>query len=136
MAGQVKITIDEAAVVRVVGGAAAEAAARAAQVTMRRAQQNIRALGRVQTGQMVGTMSAWPEGGDGLRPAFRVGSAAEHTAYQEFGTRGSVARPGKFLVFKPKGSSAFVFAKKTRPVRPGRFMQNALEALQVSDYIR
>ena len=52
---------------------------------------------------------------------------SEYARFQEYGTRGSQARPGKVLAFRPKGSSTMVFTQRTGPVPATRFMQRAID---------
>src|SRR5688500_19538142 len=66
-----------------------------------------------------------------------VGSPLEYALYVHQGTglygpKGYYIRPrkkGGVLRFKPKGASAFVFAKFVRGQRPQRFLVEALEAV-------
>lgn len=55
---------------------------------------------------------------------------APHGKFQEYGTSGSQARPNGMLRFKPKGSSTYVFAKRTGPVPATRFMHRAINTDQ------
>lgn len=57
----------------------------------------------------------------------RVYSPSPVARYQNNGTKGAVAKPGKVLVFKPKGSSDFVYTKRTRGVKALHFMERGLK---------
>jgi hypothetical protein len=132
---RVKVTIDNAAVIRVVGPQVDKAAYRAGQVTRTRAVANINALGRVATGQMKNTIRVRrEETGSSLVRAYTVASTAPYTQFQEAGTRPHGPRRRKFLAFQVRGRGPWVFAKWVRGVTPGRFMYRALKALRVRDY--
>lgn len=70
--------------------------------------------------------------GEGTR--YTVGSPLDYMAYQERGTGPILARPGSVLVFKPKGSSVFIFRPRTRGVPAQHFMQKALNSLTIADF--
>jgi hypothetical protein len=66
----------------------------------------------------------------------RVESRLPYAIYQELGTgiygpRGAPIRPkrAKRLVFKPKGSNQFVFAKQVRGAPPQRYLTRALAVM-------
>lgn len=65
---------------------------------------------------------------------YSVGSDLAYMAYQNEGTGPIHARPGSVLVFKPKGSSVFIFRPRTRGVPATRFMQRALNSLTILDF--
>jgi hypothetical protein len=132
----VKVSINQAAVVRVVGPQADQAAYRAAQRTRSRAVANINALGRTNTGLMKNSIRVRKdEASLALVKAYTVASTAPYTAYQEFGTRAHGPRHRKMLAFQVRGRGPWVFAKFVRGVRPGQFMRNALKALTPKDYL-
>lgn len=130
----VRVEIDRAAVVREVGPQIDVAVHRAALKSVERVRTNIRRKGRVDTGGMVRSIRQRQTRNQKLRPAREVYSTSKHFRYQNEGTRGSTARPGGWLVFKPKGSGVFVFAKKTRPITPGYFIRDAQRAIRPSDF--
>lgn len=49
-----------------------------------------------------------------------------------YGKSGAPIRPkkGRFLIFKPKGSNKYVFAKQVKGVRPKYFLKKGLETLK------
>lgn len=63
-------------------------------------------------------------GAGGLSATVRWGQ--EYAVFQNEGTKGAVARPGKFLVFEVNGQK--VFAKRVRGVRAKQFAQKGAEA--------
>ena len=134
MATQVRL--NTAAVIRIVGNRANAAAERAANTTADRVRQNIVADGLVNTGGMLrGIRVRESPVSTPLRRKYEVVSLASYTHFPEKGTRGSVARPGGVLVFRPKGSGALVFAKRTRGVPAHHFMQRAKMALRRTDFL-
>ena len=130
---EVKVTLDPPRVSAVVGGFTREAVQRATNVAAQRTKANIAALGRVRTGAMLRSVRATPVEGPPLQPQARVVSDLDYTLYQERGTSGSVARPGKFLVWRGR-SGALVFAKRTRGVPAGNFMRDAVNSLTPADF--
>lgn len=115
------------AVVRRQGRAAAK---RAADITAERARANVIKKGRVNTGAMRDAYVVEQSG----PMEYIVSNEMRYHWWQERGRRGFSAQPGKFLRFKPKGSSTFVFAKHVGPVAPGRFLEDALAELKPSDF--
>jgi hypothetical protein len=112
-----------------------EACRRAASRTVTRVRQNIIASGRVNTGRMLGSVSA-RVAVPGIRTTWKVSVNEPYTIYQEKGIGPVTARPGGFLVFTPKGSSTVVFAKRTRGFEGAHFLEKALRDLRVRDYAR
>lgn len=129
--GDVTLTFDQGAVNAVIGGYAREAAQKASEAFIKKAQRGILALGRVQTGDM---LNGWEkrEEGPPLAPIVTVHATVPYTIYQERGTRGSQARPGRFLRFSVGGR--MVFTKKTGPIAAGNFMRDAIEGIRLSDF--
>lgn len=138
MAGSsVKLSIQPGAVVAVVGPQVDAAAYRAAQAVRGRAIRNIQRLGRIATGEMIQGLQVRRAIGANLplTPRYDVFSSAKHTVFQELGTRphGPVRAPR--LVFRPKGSSKVVYAKWVRGVTPGYFLNDAIVATGVRDFL-
>lgn len=134
MPASYKVNIRRSDIERVAGTHITWAVNQAARVTAKRAKQNITQLGRIDTGAMRDSIKAEPQRGRTMNPSARVISPAPYSAFQEYGTRAHGPVRAKFLRFKPKGSSTFVFAKWVRGVTPGRFMQKALRALTTKDF--
>ncbi len=131
----VTLHLDQGAIIQVVGGAAHDSARRAANVWMGRARANLASSGRMDTGELYSSIHVTDITGDPMRPEFIVSADAPHAMFQEQGTAGARARPGGFLVFKPKGSAKYVFAKKVRGISGVHFMANAVSAASLSDFL-
>jgi len=128
--------IDHAAVIRIVGSRVNAAAKRAADAGAERVRQNIVADGLVNTGRMLkGVTVRESPSSTPLRRRYEIVSTAPYTKYPERGTKGSTARPGGVLVFKPKGSGTFVFAKHTRGVPAHHFMLRAKQSIRRTDFL-
>lgn len=129
--GDVTLTFDQGAVNAVIGGYARQATYKATAAVIERAQRGIISLGRVRTGDM---LNGWEirEEGPPLSPIVTVYSTVPYTIYQERGTRGSQAKPGRFLRFSVGGR--IVFTKKTGPITAGNFMRDAIEEIRLYDF--
>lgn len=132
----VSVTLHPNLVRKVIGGQTAEAVQRAAEITRQRIRTNIQSLGRIDTGEMLNSWEIRLDDSGGLHPRAVIYSTAEHTGYQERGTRphGPVNAPR--LAFTPKGSNTPVFATRVSGVPAGRFVEGAFERLSVSDFVR
>lgn len=134
---EVKVTINNSAVINVVGPQINDAAYRAAQAARGRAMANIIRLGRIASGEMIQGMQVRRTIGAAqpLYARYDVYSTAKHTDWQERGTRahGPVRAPR--LVFRPKGSNTVVYAKWVRGVTPGFFMRDAVNAVRMEDFL-
>lgn len=123
--------VDDKAVAQLARTAALKATRR----TQYRIQQNIRAAGRIQTGQMVQTVSLeHVPGRPALFPAYEVGARTPYAAYQEYGTRAHGPRTAKFMTFVPKNSPHRVFVKWVRGIKGAHFVRNAARALSPKDF--
>lgn len=107
-----------------------QTAEKAAQVTKKRARRNA----PVDTGDLKKSIRSKVTR-HGEYSKFIVYTDKEYAIYQEFGTRGSQAKPGGVLAFKPKGSGTVVFAKRTGPVPATRFLGRAYDALSIRDFV-
>jgi hypothetical protein len=136
--GDIKVTINSAAVVSIVGGQAKGASQRAAQATVKRARQNIVAAGRVHTGQMARGMRAEAShDSDPLVAKYRVVPGGDgYARFQEFGTRAHGPVRAKRLVFQIRGQGPVIYAKWVRGVTAAHFMRDAMNALTPNDFIR
>lgn len=128
-----RINLDRGRIDFVVGRQVEAAARRAAWRTRERIQENIRTLGRIDTGEMLDSFII-TSNLEALHPRMFVSSTAEHTVYQEKGTRAHGPVKASHLVFTPKGSSTVVFAKWVRGVTPGRFIERAVNRISVADF--
>lgn len=120
-----RVRINSAALTRTIARLSDEAAQRAADRMRARASTNVVASGRVDTGEMAESFVKIKKTKTPLKPTYRVGNTAFPFKFQEPGTRGSQAKPGRVLRFKPKGATAFIFRKSTGPIAPGNFLRNA-----------
>jgi hypothetical protein len=128
--------INQAAVIRIVGARVNAAAERAAQAGAQRVRQNIIADGLINTGAMLRGVIVRPSPlSTPLRKRYEIVSTSRHTIFPEKGTRGSQARPGGVLVFRPKGASGLVFAKRTRGVPAHHFMARAKAEIRRKDFL-
>jgi hypothetical protein len=134
---KVKVTLDPAAVERVVGGHSREAVRRAANRTNTRARDAITAAGRVGTGEMRDKMTSEESPrSTPMRPVYRVYSAVRWAGWQEWGVQGPIYPVrAKALRFKPKGSASFVFAKFVRGFPGAHFMRSAYNQLTQRDFL-
>lgn len=129
------VKINRAGVRALVTSAVKPAARRSANLTQKRVKTNIITAGRVDTREMLDKVVVRDTSLDVMRPRFSVVGEAKHTIYQEQGSRGSVPVKAKVLRFKPKGSSVFVFARRTKGFPPGNFFKKALAAIRRDDFL-
>lgn len=134
--------LDSAALRGFVGTAVVGAVTQAAGRTRDYAKAEISTAGRIDTGQMRNGIVAETAVVNGDTVSARVKATAAHSAYQHEGTglygpRGApiVARRARVLRFRPKGGSAFVFAREVAGVKPLPFLTLALERLTPADYV-
>lgn len=133
---RVDLTLDQAAVQGTVGALARNCALKGAHVAAERAKVNLAAKGRIDTGALQRSIRVDPaDVGGPLRPTFRVGTDLSYAVYQEEGTRPHGPVRARFLVFKPKGSSTFVFARWVRGVTPAHYMRDALTSMRPADFV-
>lgn len=130
------LRIDNAAVKRLVGEVTGGAARQAANTAASRAKSNIQAKGRIDSSAMYRGMTVQETSAPALSTAFLVYTPVKYAAFQEFGTRAHGPKRASHMVFKPKGQSAFVFAKWVRGVEPAFFMTNALKSMSTKDFLR
>lgn len=133
---KVRFDMDPSRTNAVVGGITMDAAHKAGAVAKARMRMNIQADGLMDTGKLLNsiTVQSTVERGT-LRPAVIVGSDSPYAHFLEHGTRGHGPVRAKFLRFKPKGSSNFVFARWVRGVRAYRFAQHTVDDMRVGDYL-
>ena len=129
-----KFKIDRPSLARLTTRVSREAALNAGMVTVERARGYLSSGDHNRTGNLSNSLeakvlSSGPEG-----TTVSVGSELDYAGFAEKG-RGPVrAKPGKFLVFMPKGSSTLVFAKEVKAAEGIRFLERALDDLQQSDF--
>lgn len=111
-----------------------KAANNAAENYKTKIQSAILQSGRIDTGRMVNDINVVPAPLPFMAVA-KVIPMTEHFLYQDRGTKGSEARPGSALRFKPKGSTVYIFRKKTGPIPPGNFILKARALMSPMDYV-
>lgn len=111
--------------------AAAEAARKGAYKAQSRVRSNIMAKNRIDTTRMFGQITVQPMG----FAWYKVKSPQFYSVYQEWGVKPFGPKRAKYLRFKPKGSSSYVFAKRVRGFPPGHFFKDAVKAANVNDFI-
>lgn len=134
--GEVRLRIDHAAMRAQVGNLTAEALRKAGEISRKRYSDNIRAAGRVDSGEMADSVEVRDvPGRDPLSPAVAIGTPVPYAKYQEYGTRAHGPVNAKVLRFRPKGAKGFVFAKWVRGVTPAKFAQKTLDEIRPSDFL-
>lgn len=113
-----------------------QAAGRAANVYREKLREEISASGRINTGEMFTNIRIEP-GPPGTQSAtWRVIPEADHFRFQDQGTNGVPARPGRVLRFKPKGSGVFVFAKSTKGISAANFLRKTAARMRPNDFAK
>lgn len=108
-----------------------DAARRAAAKTRDEVKRNIVSQGRVDSGRMLGSIEEQRLGAG----EYVVKSDLEYTIYQEKGIGPVVPRSASVLVFKPKGSGAFVFAQRTKGFEGGKFFERASKRIRLRHFL-
>ena len=126
--GGVRIRINEAAMTAELNKATRKSALRGAQSAQKKVRNNMRM--RRNTGRMISSVHMRPVGAN----RYRIFSDLYYTKYQEYGIGPVRPVKAKALRFKPKGSSTFVFAQRTRGFKGGFFFKRALRSMKVSDF--
>lgn len=116
-------------------GTIAQGVWRAAGVTRDRAKAEITAQGRVDTGRMRNSIVARRIRGRRRGVFYEIGSQVPYDIYQHEGTQAHGPRRARLMRFKPKGQSAYVFARWVKGVTPSKFLTKALAKLSSSDFI-
>lgn len=129
----VNLQLDPRSMETVVGGASKRAVENAAREVRFRARANIISANRIDTGEMVNRIDVEEIPSDPMMPAFAVTARAKHSIFNELGTKGAVARPGKFLRFTI--GSRVIYAKRVRGIKGIHFMRNALDSLTSADFV-
>ncbi|HEY1319094.1 MAG TPA: HK97 gp10 family phage protein [Streptosporangiaceae bacterium] len=134
MTAEVTIKLDQRAVNSLLMRVTSEGAHKAATVTAQRAQALITAQGRVRTGAMRASIVPRLVSQSADVTVYSVGSPLPYAGFQERGTRGSQAAPGRVLRFMPKGSLVYLYRPRTGPVPAAHFMRGAYAMLKVADF--
>lgn len=128
----VNLHLDPKSMEIVVGSASKAAVEKAASQVRYAAQANITSAGRVDTGELRDRIDVEEIPSDPMHPAFAVTARARHAIFNELGTKGAQAKPGKFLRFTI--GSRVIYAKKVKGIKGIHFMRNALESLTPADF--
>lgn len=107
---------------------------RAAGKTRDRARRNLTSPSAVDSGRLRQSMEATQTNVSSRGVTYEVGSRLPYAIYQEEGTKGHGPRRAKVMVFKPKGSNSFVFARWVRGIKARKFLQRALKTLSARDF--
>lgn len=130
------VRIDSAKLQRVLKDMADAASERAAKKLRMRIREEIMISGRIDTGEMMERIDVEKVPPRPRQGRYRVKPRTKQFIFQDQGTRGSHARPGSALRFKPKGSSVFIFRKKTGPIPAAHFLEKAKRKMTVHDWGR
>jgi len=136
MTATVRITIDPAQVHLLLGETVGTMAKRGAERIAARANRNVVAKGRVRTGALSKSYVAV------LQPTkdpaiftYDVGSALDYATLQEEGAGPSVAKPGRVLRFQPRGSSVYIFRRRTKGFAGAHQLRDAFQATGIADFL-
>lgn len=110
-------------------------AQRAARITRDRARAAARRKDLIKSGKGIQSITFERIGPPGLVTTYHVRPIAWYMRIQEVGTGPIVPVRAQFLRFQPKGSSIFVFARRTRGVPAGHFMREARNAITQADFL-
>lgn len=126
--GGVRLRINQAAMTAELNKVTRKAALRGARSAQKKVRNNMRM--RRRTGRMIDSVHMRPVGAN----RYRIYSLLFYTTYQEHGIGPVTPKKAKVLRFKPKGSSTFVFATRTRGFKGGFFFKRAVTSMKVSDF--
>lgn len=132
---QCTIRQDKLAQINTTSGVIGSKVMNAGETTVRRAQDNIRRAGRIDTGRMLNSVSLWTPvytSTQGIR--IRIVANAPYSSFQHDGVRPFGPKKAKVLRFKPKGSRSFIFRPWVRGFTGVPFLKDAAQALSPSDF--
>jgi hypothetical protein len=96
----------------------------------------VRNAGRVRTGALASSYRETRQPSSTVGVAgYEVGSLLDYAMLQEDGAGPSDAGPGRVLRFMPKGSSVFIFRRRTRGFSGAHQLRNAFNALSAQDFL-
>lgn len=133
-AGSVRVVLDQSRLAPFLAEKSKASAYSAGKAVERRARLNLIALGRVRTGRMLRSYYTEIEASTGAGSSVRVGNSHPAYQWQENGRGWVYPRRARLLRFRPKGVAGYVYARKVRPVRPGRMLARAFAELTVNDF--
>lgn len=128
------VHIDSAKLNRALKNMSDAASAKAAHKLRQRIRTEILASGRIDTGEMMERIDVHKTVPHPKQGRYRVVPKTKQFKFQNDGTRGSHAKPGRALRFKPKGSSVFIFRKKTGPIPAAHFLEKAKRRMTPHDW--
>jgi hypothetical protein len=111
-----------------------KSAKKAAEAYRTKLREEILQSGRVETGEMMQNIEIRPGTPGPHSERWKVIPKSKHFRFQNDGTRGTSARPGQVLRFKPKGATAFIFRASTGPIRAANFMRKAARRMTAKDF--
>lgn len=129
-----RLTIDYPKLNAVAEESARGAVERAGERTVEQARTNLEPHNR--TGDLSRSLASRLVHSDENGAQVTVGSDLDYATYAEEGRGPITAKPGKRLVFMPRGSRTLVFATKVKAAKGIRYLRRAYEALQESDFGR
>lgn len=131
-----RLHLDEAAIRALSnqGGTVDQAVQRAAGRARDYARENLTKDGRVDTGRLRNSIRYERRSRGDRVSNYVVGSDLQYAIFQEEGTRAHGPRRAKVMRFKPKGGSAFVFARWVRGVTASHFLRRAAQRLSPRDF--
>ena len=132
--GSVRVVLDKGALDTYLAGVSKASAYNAGKAVERRARLRLIALGRIRTGRMLKSYFTEIEASTGDGSSVRVGNSHPAYRWQEDGRGWVYPKRGRFLRFRPKGAAGYVYARKVRPVKPGRMLAGALAELTPGDF--
>ena len=132
---RVSVKIDHTKLNAYVSKIATASLERAGSVSASRMRSFILGDDLVHTGKLLGSIAVSHVQGPDTGKYVLIGTPLPYAKYPEYGTRAHGPVTAKFLRFKPKGSSTYVFAKWVRGVRPYRFAQKTLDEVRPSDFV-
>lgn len=108
---------------------------RAAERTAMRAQANLSADGRINSGALAASIVPSPLIIGSSFISISIGSPLFYAIYQEIGVGPIYPVRANALRFKPKGSSVFIFRKSTSGIPPSLYLTRALAELSNADFV-
>lgn len=135
MSVQVTVKIDHPKLQAEVSRMSEQALRRAANTSEARMKAILVSEDLINTGKLVGSIKADPISGNYPEHYVLIGTPLPYAKYTEYGTRAHGPVTAQALRFKPKGASAYVFAKWVRGITPYRWAQKTLDMVRPSDFV-
>lgn len=133
---RIKIELNSTEVNAFLAATMQECVKRAAGRAAERANRNVIAKGRVRTGALSKSyVPVEQPGTNSDMVTYDVASPLDYAGLQEEGAGPSVAKPGGILRFQPKGSSVYVFRRRTKGFAGAHQLRDALKDLSFRDFL-